>query len=143
MPANALSPVVPSTRMDAKQTYRLCIVEDHSMMREVYVQYFGAIGGFEVCGAVDSAEAALECIPGINPDIVLIDISLPGMNGLMLVEKLRQQYPQLPMVIVSGHEDSHYRQAALRAGAADFVSKGSASSILHTLQKTLNNRMVA
>ncbi len=102
------------------------------------MQYFNAVGGFEVCGAADSAETALKEIPALLPDVVLADISLPGMNGLSLVEHLRKLHPELQTIIVSGHEDSHYRSAALRAGAADFVSKGSATMILQTLQKTLD-----
>ena len=117
--------------------YHLYIVEDHSIMREVYAQYFSSVDGFDVCGTAASAEEALEQIPMTSPDAVLIDISLPGMNGLALVEKLQQQYPDLCTIIVSGHEDTHYRQAALRAGASDFVSKGSAATILKTLQKNL------
>ena len=124
-----------------KTTYRLFIVEDHPTMREVYTSYFEYAGGFSVCGTADSAEEALlklaDISPDISPHIVLVDISLPGMNGLQLVERLTTEYPTLPAVVVSGHEDSHYRSAALRAGAADFVSKGSAAVILETVRKVL------
>ena len=123
--------------MESQPVHSLYIVEDHAVMREVYRRYLETAGPFRVCGTADRGETALEEIPLLSPDAVLVDISLPGMSGLTLVEQIYTRWPELPTVVVSGHDDTQYRKAALKAGARDFVTKGSAELILHTLVKLL------
>ena len=123
--------------MESQSVHSLYIVEDHAVMREVYRRYLETAGPFRVCGTADRGETALEEIPRLNPDAILVDISLPGMSGLTLVEHIYTRWPELPAIVVSGHDDTQYRKAALKAGARDFVTKGSAELILHTLVKLL------
>lgn len=123
--------------MNGQPTHRLYIVEDHAVMREVYQRYLETAGPFEVCGTADRGEIALTEIATLQPDAILVDISLPGMSGLRLVEQISSSWPEIPAIIISGHDDTQYRKAALKAGARDFVTKGSAELILHTLTKIL------
>lgn len=119
-------------------THAIFIVEDHEVLREVYSKYLECAGPFHVCGTAESAEEALRLLPDLQPDAVLIDISLPGMSGLELVEHILERWPELPTIVVSGHDNSQYRRAALKAGARDFVTKGEAELILESLRKILS-----
>lgn len=114
------------------------IVEDHDEVREGYILFFEMIGGLDVCGAVATAEQALEEIPGLAPDMVIIDISLPGMNGLSLVESLRSTSPGIRLLVVSGHHESQYTEPARQAGADGFVRKGDADVILEAVERVLS-----
>lgn len=114
---------------------RVFIVEDHDIVRESYVMLFELEPRLEVVGAVASAEEALEQIDAAAPDLVVIDISLPGMSGLELVERLRASHPELRLLVVTGHDESRYAQASARAGADGFVKKGSADRILEAIAR--------
>lgn len=116
------------------------IVEDHDEVREGYVMFLEMIGGMRVCGAVATAEQALQEVPTLAPDIVLVDISLPGMNGLNLVRRLRSTVPGIRLLVVSGHDARQYTQPAREAGADGFVRKGDADLILDGLRSVLGGR---
>ena len=115
---------------------RLFIVEDHLIMRQSYVMLFNWSADIEVCGAVETAEEALREIPAARPELVLIDVSLPGMNGLQLVEVLRRQQPDLRLLVVTGHDEEHYAEAAIRAGADGFIRKGDTAALLQIVEAT-------
>ena len=127
--------------MTTQSMFSLYIVEDHAVMREVYTRYLETAGPFRICGTADRGETALTEIPDLNPDAVLVDISLPGMSGLTLVEQLHAAWPNLPAIVISGHDDTQYRKAALKAGAREFVTKGSAELVLHALTKLLGRSL--
>lgn len=117
---------------------RVFIVEDHDIVRESYVMLFELEPSLEVCGAVASAEEALEQIEAAAPDLAIIDISLPGMSGLELVEILRASRPELRMLVVTGHDESRYAEASVRAGADGFIKKGSADRILDAIARLID-----
>lgn len=114
------------------------IVEDHDDVREGYVMFLEMIGGMKVCGAAATAEDALNELSGLSPDVIIVDISLPGMNGLKLVKLLRSRSPDIRLLVVSGHDETQYTEPAREAGADGFVRKGDADRILEALQRVLN-----
>jgi DNA-binding NarL/FixJ family response regulator len=87
-------------------TIRIFIVEDHIVVRNGYGLLLNREPDLAVCGAVASAGEALTLIPTTQPDLILIDLSLPGMNGLALIAQLYKTQPTLPILIVSGYERS-------------------------------------
>lgn len=109
---------------------RIYIVEDHEVVRESYVMFLELQGTYEVCGAVETAEAALEGLDDSEADLVLIDISLPGMNGIELVRTLRERGTRTPVLMLTGHDNDTYRQEALAAGATGFVMKQRGPDVL-------------
>jgi DNA-binding NarL/FixJ family response regulator len=114
-------------------THRIVIIEDHPVMRETYRMLFGREEALDVCGVAATGEEALELLPELEPDLAVVDISLPEMNGLQLVPLLRARMPQMRILVVTGHHEPHYEEAALAAGADAFVRKGKASAILEAI----------
>lgn len=104
---------------------RIFIVDDHPLMREGIRQWVGRTPGLEVCGEAESAVQAMAGIRRSAPDLVLVDISLPGRSGLELTKDLRARRPDLPVLVLSMHGEGLYAARALRAGARGYVMKRS------------------
>jgi len=95
--------------------------------------------GFEVCGQAESAETALTEILKLKPDAAVIDISLPGMNGIELVKNILHQMPELKILIVSRHDEELYAERALRAGAKGYLMKLEAVEVLVSAVRQILN----
>lgn len=102
---------------------KIFIVEDHPIMQEMLSEFIKREDGLELCGVATTGKDALETIPQTSPDLVLVDVSLPGMNGIELVERVRAGQPDLMTLIISGHDESVYAEQAYRAGARGYVTK--------------------
>lgn len=113
---------------------RMFLVEDHPLMRATLVRLLETQEGWQVVGSADAAQEALRAIPLHAPDLVLADLSLPDLSGDRLVAQLQEQLPGLPCLIVSGHEESLYADAAIRAGARGFVMKDHPEEILEAVR---------
>ncbi len=92
---------------------------------------------WRVLGTAASAEDALQALPALEPDLVLVDVSLPGASGLQLVEGLRAGRPGLKTLVVSGHSETRYARAALAAGAGGFVTKDDPDQLLEAVRTVL------
>ncbi|NNF59178.1 MAG: response regulator transcription factor [Rhodothermaceae bacterium] len=104
-------------------TTRLLLVDDHPLMLKGLALTLDAEPDFEVVGQVADAEEALERFDEFTPDLVVVDVSLPGMNGLELVKHLLARAPDLLTLVVSRHDEALYAERAVRAGAKGYVSK--------------------
>jgi DNA-binding NarL/FixJ family response regulator len=100
------------------------IVEDHSILREILLAYVGGLPQVKECTAAASAEKALDDIEASTPDVMLVDLSLPGMSGIELVAELRKRRPGLKCGILSGHKSARYVGQAFAAGAKAYMLKG-------------------
>lgn len=110
--------------------YRIFVVEDHPTMRAAYALMLGREPDFEVCRMVGSAEEALDVFDGLDCDLVIADVSLPGMDGIEMTEHLRARWPGLPVLVVSAHTAEVHVRRALGAGAHAFIDK---KEVGHTL----------
>ncbi|MEJ2668519.1 MAG: response regulator transcription factor [Deinococcales bacterium] len=111
--------------MSPREPIRLFIVDDHAIVRAGVRMLLNAQSALEVVGEAESAEDALEVLPGIDADVVLLDLSLPGMNGIEAVRALRRRLPQARFIALSMHEDPEYVQGFLEAGGSGYVPKSS------------------
>ena len=102
---------------------RILIVDDHPLFRHGIADLINAEPDMEVCGEADSAPAALENIRHLTPDLVTIDISLRGANGIELLKSIRVEHAKLPLLVLSMHDESLYALRALRAGARGYIMK--------------------
>lgn len=101
------------------------IVEDHQMVREMWVQLFSGKKEIEVIGATGNAEEAVEKIKNKRPEIVLLDINLPGSSGMDLVPQIRKFSPGSKIIAVSMHNQPAYTKKMLQLGAMGYVTKNS------------------
>jgi DNA-binding NarL/FixJ family response regulator len=102
---------------------KVFLVEDHPVYAEGLVEILKSEPGLAVCGQAGSAEEALRDIPGVMPDLVLVDITLPGMSGLDLIKRLRPKYPEMKLLVISMREEQLYAARVLRAGGDGYVMK--------------------
>jgi DNA-binding NarL/FixJ family response regulator len=102
---------------------RISIVEDNEQLRLTLAKVIGRTEGFECVGQHATAEAALENIPHEKPDVVLMDINLPGMNGVECVRKVKQLVPQTQVMMLTAYEDTENIFNSLAAGASGYMLK--------------------
>jgi DNA-binding NarL/FixJ family response regulator len=113
-----------------KEPLRLFVVDDHAIVRAGVRMLLAAQDGFEVVGEADSGEEAVARVPELAPDVVLVDLSLPGMNGIETARALKQRLPRTRFVALSMHEDPEYVQGFLEAGGSGYVPKSSVETQL-------------
>ena len=111
---------------------KVLIVDDHPLMREGLNELFAAEPGLEVCGEADSAAGALQAIELLNPDVVVLDLTLGSDDGVALVGTLRQRWPALPILVLSMHEEAVYGERLLAMGVRGYVMKHEASLVILT-----------
>ncbi len=115
------------------------IVEDDAGIREQLARLISAAAGLRVTGAFGSAEEALRALPASPPEIVLMDINLPGLDGIECVRRLRALVPSVQCIMLTMHEDSPRILAALSAGAVGYLVKGApAAELLEAIHNAKN-----
>lgn len=119
----------------------ILLVEDHKIFAKALQRVLRERGQLEIVAVVQSAEEALEQLPNLNVDLVLVDVSLPHRSGINLVINLQQQYPHLPCVMLSGHVSQHYARSSLAAGARGYLVKDRAEEILEGIDRVLHGEI--
>ena len=109
---------------------RIIIVDDHPLMRKGLALTLDSEIDLTVCGQVDSAEEAIDMLDSLDPDLAIVDISLPGMSGIELVKHLHALRPNLRVLVVSRHDETLYAERAIRAGARGYVMKMEAADVI-------------
>jgi DNA-binding NarL/FixJ family response regulator len=99
-------------------------------------------GDLVVCGDADNARDAIRRIEATKPDLAIVDISLPVGSGMELIKTLKSQYPDLPMIVLSMHDEAVYAERAIRAGARGYVMKReTANRIIESIYKVLRGKL--
>jgi DNA-binding NarL/FixJ family response regulator len=106
-----------------KNKRRVLIVDDHPIFRDGISQLINNQPDLQVCGAACSAAQALTSVAELKPDMLIVDISINGTNGIELIKSIRAQYPALPALMLSSHDENLYAERALRAGARGYIMK--------------------
>lgn len=131
-------------KVESSQTVkkRVLIVDDHPVFRHGIAALINAEPDLMVCGDAASSPAALEAMRNLYPDVALLDISLPGTNGIELIKLMKAEQPKLPLLMLSMHDESLYALRALRAGALGYVMKAEAlTNVLDALRKVLKGEV--
>lgn len=102
---------------------RVLLADDHALVRAGIRALVQNLAGVEVVAEAADGREALHLVKVHQPDVVLLDISMPGLNGLEAARRLAREYPQVRVLMLSGHASEEYVCQALRAGAAGFLLK--------------------
>lgn len=118
---------------------KILIVDDHPMMRRGLTDTLETEPGLEVVLQLERAEQVLDALKDRKLDLLIVDVSLPGMNGIELVKNVIFQNPDQKILVISRHEESLYAERALRAGAKGYIMKFEPSHVLlKAVNKVLN-----
>jgi DNA-binding NarL/FixJ family response regulator len=109
----------------AMNTIKVFLVDDHAVVRSGLRALLESKDTLEVIGEAESGEKALELIPILSPHIVLLDISMPGLNGIEVAKRLKAALPSTRLIALSMHEDLEYVQGFFEAGGSGYVPKSS------------------
>ena len=124
-----------------KNKKRILLVDDHPVLRKGLSRLIDSKDEFVVCGEASTAVDGMALIRELRPDLVIVDIGLPGASGIELTKTIRAEYPKLPVLILSMHEEALYATRALRAGATGYIVKQDAiDNIAVALREGLNGR---
>lgn len=108
----------------------ILIVDDHAMVRKGLRLLLEAVPEFEVVGEAGSMREAIEAVGRLRPQIVTLDLSMPGRSGVASVERLRAAAPETRIIVLTMHDDPAYVRSAIAMGAAGFVHKSAADTEL-------------
>ena len=118
--------------------YSILLVEDHEAFASALLSVLNKDENLHVVAVVETAEKALERLAEAQVDLVLVDVSLPRVNGINLVAAIREKYPGLPCVMLSGHMSAEYARRALEAGARGYMIKDNPAGILEGIRNVFN-----
>jgi DNA-binding NarL/FixJ family response regulator len=117
---------------------RILVVDDHPIVRQGLALLINQEADLVVCGEAEEAMGAMHVLASSKPDILIVDISLSGPDGIDLLKNIRNLYPTLPVLILSMHDESIYAERALRAGANGYIMKQEATEkVLVALRRIL------
>src|SRR5919109_660353 len=102
---------------------RLLLVDDHALFREGLIALLAYQDDFSVVGEAEDAESALAQARALEPDIVLMDIELPGEDGVSATQRLKMEMPAVTVVMLTAHDDSQTLFEAIKAGAQGYLIK--------------------
>jgi len=111
-------------------TIRVLLIDDHAVVREGYRRLIEKHAGIEVVAEADGAASGYEAFKKSGPDVVVVDISMPGRGGIDLVRQIRQLDSSARILIFTMHASATYAQQAIRAGARGYVTKSSSPEVL-------------
>ena len=128
-------------KCEAPDAKRIVIVDDHPLFRKGLEELIHSDGSFAVCGEAGNASEGIDVIRQLGPDLAIVDLSLPGANGIELIKNIRTEFPKLPILVLSMHDESLYALRALRAGAEGYVMKHEAmANVLLAIREVFNGR---
>ncbi|MCI5123531.1 MAG: DNA-binding response regulator [Candidatus Electrothrix sp. AR5] len=123
-------------------SYRIIIADDHSLIRQGIKAMIGQEPGLQVIAEAADGRELLDSLKEVRPDMVILDISMPQINGIEAVGKIHQLYPEVRMLVVTMHFNTHYYQHAVSAGAHGYLLKDdSDTKLLPAIQKIRNGEI--
>jgi len=121
---------------------RIFLVDDHPVLRAGFRCLLEAEPNLQVCGEAESARKVFDRIQATSPELIIVDISLPGPSGIELIKGLKTRFPELKLLMLSMHDETLYAERVIRAGARGFISKQeSPGKILLAIRQVLSGEI--
>jgi DNA-binding NarL/FixJ family response regulator len=114
-------------------TIRILVVDDHTPFRRLLTDFLSSQGSVTVVGEAVNGLDAVQKTDELKPDLVLMDLSMPGMSGFEAIKAIKEKHPETIVVVLSSHSGEVYRSAALRSKADDYIEKNSMKLALQSL----------
>jgi two-component system, NarL family, response regulator DevR len=111
-------------------TYRVLLVDDHPIVRQGVRSVLANHPDIEVIGEADGAFALFACLDTLKPDIILLDIRMPGPNGIEITQRIKREHPEIKIIVLSTYDDDEFLIGALRAGAEGYLLKSASAQVL-------------
>jgi DNA-binding NarL/FixJ family response regulator len=124
-------------------SHTILIAEDSLFIREALCELFEREQDFDVCGDAENGREAIEMAQVLHPDLILLDLSMPVMNGLDAARALKRMMPAVPLIMYSAHTDSFTEKEAHSAGVSALVSKSEHTSVLIDKARSLVYQIAA
>ena len=118
--------------------FKILLVDDNPDFLETLRDFLEDLEGIEIVGTIESGEAALKQMPVLTPDLVLLDLVMPGIDGVTTTRLIKASFPQVHIVLLTMHDVAEYRQAAQEAGASAYVVK---AEMYDCLEEVIANLM--
>jgi DNA-binding NarL/FixJ family response regulator len=119
---------------------RLLIVDDHAVVRQGLTQLFETVPGVEVVGVASDGEQAVTQVQTLGPDVVLMDIGMPRLDGIEATRRMTATHPGLPILILTGHADQQRMDQAMQAGACGCLLKqGDSVEVIEAVRRAYAN----
>ena len=106
-----------------KESIRVALVDDHSLVRMGLAAYFNTVADIQVVGEAGSGEEAVRMVDEVKPDVVLMDLIMPGMDGVEATRQVKRTHPSTQVIILTSYHDDEHIFPAIRAGALSYVLK--------------------
>src|SRR5688500_14422510 len=140
--ASAPKEAPPSPRQPPVVKRKVFLVDDHPIVRERLGELIAQEPDLEVCGEAEDANAALKGIGAARPDVAVVDITLKDTYGIELIKNLKERCPNVPVLVLSMHDESLYGERAIRAGAKGYLNKQEATKkVIPALRAILAGQM--
>jgi DNA-binding NarL/FixJ family response regulator len=125
-----------------KKRKKVLVVDDHPIVREGLADLINKEEDIAVCGWTEDIPQTIKAIRDLEPDVVTVDISLGDASGLELIKDIKAQFPALPVLALSMHQESFYAERAIRAGAKGYITKQEATKkVIMAIRKVLEGRL--
>ncbi len=142
MPLTVSHKAMTPMRQPKQKKSRILLVDDHAVVRFGIAALINRQVDMEVCGEEEDGSRAMDAITTLMPDLVIADISLKDSSGLELMRNIKAQYPKMPVLVVSVHDETIYAEVAFRAGALGYLNKEEAiDKILTAIRRVLNGEV--
>jgi DNA-binding NarL/FixJ family response regulator len=118
------------------------VIDDHPLLRQGLAMLINQQADMRVCGEAEDMRVAMQCIVQLNPDIIVLDISLKGPDGLEVLKTIRATKPDLPVLVLSMHDEATYAERAIRARANGYIMKQEATEkVLVAIRRILDGEV--
>ena len=120
--------------MPQKDIIRVLIIDDHPIFRKTMQMVLKNIHGVLVAGEADDGQTALDKVQELNPDIVIMDVNLPGIDGIEATRRIKRSNHGISIIALSNYTDDYHKREMIKAGASDYLIK---TASLNELEQTI------